>query len=93
MKTVSLLNLKGGVGKSFTSVNMAYELWRRGNRVLLWDNDKQGNLSKAFARYEAEQTAPAAKILSGEWQDPEELIQATDYEPKSRIICTKKLSA
>lgn len=80
MKTISLLNLKGGVAKSFTSVNMAYELWRRGNRVLLWDNDKQGNLSKAFARYEAEQTAPAAKILSGEWQDPEELIQATDYE-------------
>ena len=80
MKTVSLLNLKGGVGKSFTSVNMAYELWRRGNRVLLWDNDKQGNLSKAFARYEAEQTAPAAKILSGEWQNLEELIQTTDYE-------------
>ena len=80
MKTVSLLNLKGGVGKSFTSVNMAYELWRRGNRVLLWDNDKQGNLSKAFARYEAEQTTPAAKILSGEWQNLEELIQTTDYE-------------
>jgi len=80
MKTVSLLNLKGGVGNSFTSVNMAYELWRRGNRVLLWDNDKQGNRSKAFARYMAEQTAPVAKILSGEWQDPEELIQATDYE-------------
>lgn len=45
MKTVSLLNLKGGVGKSFTSVNMAYELWRRGNRVLLWDNDKQGKVN------------------------------------------------
>ena len=80
MKTISLLNLKGGVAKSFTSVNMAYELWRRGNRVLLWDNDKQGNLSKAFDRYEAEQTAPAARILSGDWQNPEELIQATDYE-------------
>ena len=80
MKTISLLNLKGGVAKSFTSLNMAYELWRRGNRVLLWDNDKQGNLSKAFGRYEAEQTVPTARILSGDWQNPEELIQATDYE-------------
>lgn len=42
MKTISLLNLKGGVAKSFTAVNMAYELWCRGKNVLLWDNDKRG---------------------------------------------------
>ena len=35
MKTISLLNLKGGVAKSFTSVNMAYELWRRGESGLI----------------------------------------------------------
>ena len=39
MKTIRLLNLKGGVAKSFTLVNMTYELWRRGSKVLLWDND------------------------------------------------------
>ena len=42
MKTISILNLKGGVGKTFTAVNMAYELHRRGYNVLLIDNDKQG---------------------------------------------------
>lgn len=46
MKTISILNLKGGVGKTFTAANIAYELWRRGYKVLLLDNDKQGNLSK-----------------------------------------------
>lgn len=48
MKTISILNLKGGVAKTFTAANMAYELYRRGYKVLLIDNDKQGNLSKAW---------------------------------------------
>ena len=51
MKVISLLNLKGGVAKSFTAVNFGYELWRRGYKVLLLDNDKQGNLSKGYGRY------------------------------------------
>ena len=50
MKTISILNLKGGVAKTFTAANMAYEIYRRGYRVLLIDNDKQGNLSKAYSR-------------------------------------------
>lgn len=45
MKTISILNLKGGVAKTFTAANMAYELYRRGYKVLLIDNDKQGNLA------------------------------------------------
>lgn len=52
MKTISILNLKGGVAKTFTAANMAYELYRRGYKVLLIDNDKQGNLSKAYSRYD-----------------------------------------
>lgn len=79
MKTISILNLKGGVGKTFTAANMAYELWRRGCEVLLLDNDKQGNLSKAYGRYDAESVAPATKLLGGNWECPEEIIQGTDY--------------
>ena len=80
MKTISILNLKGGVAKTFTAANMAYELYRRGYKVLLLDNDKQGNLSKAYGRYDAESVAPITKLLSGEWQAAAELIQQTDYE-------------
>lgn len=80
MKTISILNLKGGVGKTFTAANIAYELWRRGYKVLLLDNDKQGNLSKAYGRYDTESVAPITKLLSGDWQKPEELIQQTDYD-------------
>ena len=80
MRTISLLNLKGGVAKSFSVVNIAYELWRRGSRVLVWDNDKQGNLSKAFGRYDADQIAPVSRILDGGWKNPEDMIQTTDYD-------------
>ena len=64
MKTISILNLKGGVAKTFTAANMAYEIYRRGYRVLLIDNDKQGNLSKAYSRYDAENIAPVTKLLA-----------------------------
>lgn len=91
MKTISVINLKGGVAKTFTAVNMAYELWRRGCKVLLIDNDKQGNLSKAFKRYDAERTAPIAKLLSGDWTHPDELIQQTDYEGMDVIASNMSL--
>lgn len=80
MKTISILNLKGGVAKTFTAANMAYELYRRGYKVLLLDNDKQGNLSKAYGRYDAENIAPITRLLSGEWVHPKEILQHTDYK-------------
>lgn len=79
MKVISVLNLKGGVAKTFTAANVAYELYRRGYRVLLIDNDKQGNLSKAYSRYDAENIAPVTKLLAGDWCNVDELIQHTDY--------------
>ena len=87
MKTISILNLKGGVAKTFTAANMAYELYRRGYRVLLIDNDKQGNLSKAYSRYDAENVAPVTRLLAGDWQGATELIQNTDYVGQQCCIC------
>lgn len=80
MKVISILNLKGGVGKTFTSYNMAYELGKRGYKVLVLDNDKQGNISKAFSRYHSDGTCRTAKLLSKAWNTTYDLIQATDYE-------------
>lgn len=42
---VSLLNLKGGVGKTTLTANLAWALSNRGYRVLLVDLDLQGSLS------------------------------------------------
>lgn len=49
MKTISIINLKGGVAKTLTAGSMAHILAvYHKKRVLLIDNDKQGNTSKAF---------------------------------------------
>lgn len=64
MRTVSIINLKGGVGKTVTSINMACELNRRGSRVLLVDCDKQGNTSK-FMRCHGYEAAGLSEVLLG----------------------------
>lgn len=40
---IGVVNQKGGVGKSTTSINVSAELARRGNRVMLLDTDIQGS--------------------------------------------------
>jgi len=42
---MSVLNMKGGVGKTTTSLHIAAGLAGRGSRVLLIDADPQGNIS------------------------------------------------
>ena len=60
MKIICTLNLKGGCAKTTTAVSMAELLAtgfksKRGavepGKVLLFDNDKQGNASRLFNQY------------------------------------------
>jgi len=43
MRRIAVVNMKGGVGKSTTAVQIASGLAARGARVLLVDTDPQGN--------------------------------------------------
>lgn len=75
MRTIAIINLKGGVAKTTTAINMAYLLVKRWEkRVLLVDNDKQGNTSQFFGKYIKNTICGSAQILAGE--EPE--VFATD---------------
>lgn len=81
MQTISIISLKGGVAKTTTAVNMAYTLAAVHNKkVLIIDNDKQGNTSKAFKRYDTEDTNTIARVMLQRNIDVSEVIKSTDYE-------------
>ncbi len=48
MKIISVINYKGGVGKTTVTANIAAELARRNKKVLLLDMDAQASLTFSF---------------------------------------------
>jgi len=49
MKVITLLNEKGGVGKTTVATHLATGLALRGNRVIMIDSDPQGNATSSLA--------------------------------------------
>lgn len=79
MRTISIINLKGGVAKTTSSINIAYILTQRGYKVLLVDNDKQGDCSRGLNRRTIDGDG-IDRIMLDRHPDMENLIHETDYE-------------
>ena len=65
-KTISVINQKGGVGKTTITFNLAKGLAGKGSRVLVIDNDPQGNLTGAFLNDPTTLKANVLNLYSGE---------------------------
>src|SRR5262245_23890269 len=79
MEIVAVANIKGGVGKTTTAVNLAYlSAVRSGWRTLLWDLDAQGGATFLLGS-DAGLDGGAKALVRGK-TDPDELIVATPYE-------------
>ncbi len=77
MKTVATYSIKGGVGKTTTAVNLAYEAARSGARVLLWDLDPQG-AATFFFRVKPVVDGGAKRLIGNKGSLPAN-IHATDH--------------
>lgn len=79
MITIAIINLKGGVGKSVTTVNLAAELAALNKSILVVDLDKQANTTKFYEALDYE-VACVADVL-------------TEDQPAEDVICETKWPA
>ncbi len=78
MKVFATYNIKGGVGKTATAVNLAYLAAHDGYRVLLWDLDPQGAASFLF-RIKPRVKGGGKALIAGT-RSMGDAIKATDFD-------------
>jgi len=78
MQIIAVSNIKGGVGKTTTAVNLAYLASAAGHRTVIWDLDPQGAATYTL-RGEPNERASARKLVSGKRELPE-LVAPTGYQ-------------
>lgn len=64
-KIISVVNQKGGVGKTTSAVNLAAALGAMGKRILLVDIDPQGNTTSGYGISRKGLSATSYEILTG----------------------------
>jgi len=90
MRCIAVINQKGGVGKTTTTVNLGAALARLGQRVLLLDLDPQGNMSLHLDRQPEGDGQTTTQLLLEE-RPLSELIVPTEVENLSIVPADSSL--
>lgn len=84
-KVIAIVNHKGGCGKTTSTINLASEFARQGNRVLVVDLDPQANATLHIGKiHPAKVSVSAAELLTG---DHSLLAAAVQEETTIEGVC------
>ena len=91
-KIISVVNQKGGVGKTTTAVNLAAGIGLLGKKVLVVDADPQGNTTSGFGISKKKIDISTYELLVGE-KKTEEAIITTEYDNVDVLPASMDLAA
>ena len=91
-KIISVVNQKGGVGKTTTAVNLAAGVGLAGKKVLIVDADPQGNTTSGYGVSKKDNTSTSYELLVGKTR-VESAIITTEFKNVDIVPASMDLAA